>query len=190
MPNCALLPKHFHIFHIFHTSGIIHNSAPVVNTGAEKRVSRLQAIFAFQAGQDLTGSVLNECIHFRFCQIGIFPVKMVIFLPVECSDIHPSVIKSIGTENIQKGILEPHGVFVYDVGTKAGMLFQIKEVQVIPVLLCFLNQCVFVCCPFLRKAVLERSSYLRRPELIRKQVNQVAQEKRIFFFRIFCPLFL
>lgn len=150
----------------------------------------LQTIFTFQTGQNLTGSVLNKSIHFRFRKVRVFPVKMVIFLTVERSDIHPSVIKSIGTENIQKGILEPHGVFVDGVGTKARMLFQVQEVQVIPVLLCFLNQCVFVCCPFLRKAVLERSSYLRRPELIRKQVNQVAQEKRIFFFRIFCPLFL
>ena len=52
-----------------------------------------------------------------------------------------------------------------------------------------MNQGVFVRSPFLGETVLERTCYLRGPELIRKQVNKVAKEKGIFFFCIFCPLF-
>ena len=115
---------------------------------------------------------------------------MVIFLAVESGDIFPAVIKSIRAENIQKGISEPDSVFVDGVGTKAGMLFQIKEVQVIPVLLGLLDQIVFVRSPFLRETVLERTCHLRGPELIREQVNQVAQVKRIFFFLLMSKLFI
>ena len=142
----------------------------------KKKISYLQEVI-LQLKENHLHRVFHKAVHFRFLQVRIFPVQVVLSLKVEVCDVLPPVLESIGAEFFHECIAETHRPQINPEGPEPRMIPEIFKVQIIPIRFDFRNQKAavgrFSADPFPEG----RTCDPLRPKCVRKQMGQISQIK-------------
>ena len=79
--------------------------------------------------------LFHKGIHFRFRQVGILPVQVVLSFQIKGGNVLPPVVEGIGGKFLHEVISEVHRIAVEVKSPEIGMIPEVFEVQFVPVLL-------------------------------------------------------